>query len=103
MGNKYVNKKINSISLGEKKETKKKDDNAQEAHEAIRPTDVLKESIPIKDKITQNELKLYKLIWKNTVQSCMSSSLYYVVSSQISAPDNLIYRRVKKIYFWAGK
>ena len=101
-GNKYVNKKINSISLGEKKETKKKDDNAQEAHEAIRPTDVLKESIPIKDKITQNELKLYKLIWKNTVQSCMSSSLYYVVSSQISAPDNLIYKNKSEKNIFLG-
>ena len=95
---KYVNKHLNKISLGdsneneEMKESKKKDDLAQEAHEGIRPTDVLKETIPIKDKIGKNEVKLYKLIWKQSVQSCMSASIYYIINSRVSAPDNLYYK-----------
>ena len=100
---KYVGKNLSKISLGEKKqEEKKKDDTAQEAHEAIRPTNILNKSVPVKNKITKNEVKLYNLIWKNSLQSCMSSSLYYVVNSQITAPDNLIYKNKSEKNIFLG-
>ena len=90
---KYVNKNLSKICLGEKEEKqKKKDDTAQEAHEAIRPTDILRQTVPVKDKITRNEVKLYNLIWKNSLQSCMSSSLYYIISSIITAPNKFLYK-----------
>ena len=90
---KYVSKHLSKISLGQQnQEEKKKDDTAQEAHEAIRPTNILKKSIPIKDKITKNEVKLYNLIWKNSLKSCMSASLYYIISSVITAPEKLLYK-----------
>ena len=90
---KYVSKHLSKICLGEKEEKeKKKDDTAQEAHEAIRPTDILKETVPEKNKITKNEVKLYNLIWKNALQSCMASSLYYVISSIVTAPNKLLYK-----------
>ena len=90
---KYVNKSIHKLCLGaDKEEKKKKDDNAQEAHEAIRPTDIFKNTVPIKDKITKNEAKLYNLIWKNSLKSCMAASLYYVILSNITAAQKLLYK-----------
>lgn len=52
---------------------KGKDKNAQEAHEAIRPTDMFKS--PEKSWLTGNELKLYSLIWKRTVATQMADAL----------------------------
>ena len=65
-GDKYVNKKVNLLS--NKNTKKKKNDNAQEAHEAIRPTDINRLDIEIKGKITNKEKRLYNLIWSNTIK-----------------------------------
>ena len=47
---------------------------AQEAHEAIRPTNINIEQIP--DVMDNKEKKIYKLIWTNTVESCMPPATY---------------------------
>lgn len=48
----------------------------QDAHEAIRPSDVLLEPSAIKDSLTQDQFKLYDLIWKRFVASQMSAAVY---------------------------
>ena len=64
--NKYVNENIDQLSerKTEKKTTKKKkkeeDKNAQEAHEAIRPTNIQLEKVP--DDMSSREKKLYYII-----------------------------------------
>lgn len=65
-------------------EYKSKSKNTQEAHEAIRPTDVFTTEIEVKDKIGYDEVKLYSLIWKRTVASQMQPAEYNVTSIQIS-------------------
>jgi DNA topoisomerase-1 len=57
---------------------------AQEAHEAIRPTKIEVSSIP--DSFTAREQKLYKLIWTNAMESCMSNATYSSLTATISAP-----------------
>jgi DNA topoisomerase-1 len=52
---------------------KSKSNNTQEAHEAIRPTDVFKESV---ENMGNDEVRLYSLIWKRTVASQMSSAKF---------------------------
>jgi len=47
---------------------------SQEAHEAIRPTDINKTSLKLKDKLTSQQLKLYELIWKRFVACQMSKA-----------------------------
>jgi len=47
---------------------------SQEAHEAIRPTDINKTSLKLKDKLTGQQLKLYELIWKRFVACQMSKA-----------------------------
>ena len=84
----YINEKINE--LVERNQKNKDSLKAQEAHEAIRPTNINR--IDIGDEYSQKEKKMYKLIWRNTCQSCMSNAVYSVVTSIISAPRNLKYK-----------
>lgn len=72
---------IQSIK-GEKK-SKKSKSNAQEAHEAIRPTNLLRNPSSITD---TDQRKLYKLIWENTIASCMAHCTGFQITCMITAP-----------------
>lgn len=58
--------------------------NAQEAHEAIRPTDLSRTPETLKSFLNADELKLYTLIWKRTIASQMTSALYNQLSVDIA-------------------
>ena len=60
---------------------KKKD--AQDAHEAIRPTDISLTPEDVKGQLTQEQYKLYKLIWERFCASQMSEAVYDSVQVQI--------------------
>ncbi|MDF7637265.1 type I DNA topoisomerase [Leuconostocaceae bacterium ESL0958] len=53
----------------------KQAEGAQDAHEAIRPTDVFKTPESIKDKLTNDQYKLYSLIWSRFVASLMTPEI----------------------------
>lgn len=70
----YVNKEFGVEFLSKKpKVYKTKSKVAQEAHEAIRPSDILKE--PKGLKLTVDQFRVYELIWKRTIASQMSDSI----------------------------
>lgn len=56
----------------------------QEAHEAVRPTDVFTISLKPKNKISDDEIRLYNLIWRRTVASQMKPAEFNVTSIQIT-------------------
>ena len=58
---------------------------AQDAHEAIRPTDIFLTPERIKDSLTTEQYKLYKLIWSRFTASRMSPAVYDVQTADISA------------------
>ena len=115
---KYINQKIDSISLkeekgeekdekGEDKEEEKeekgeKKDLAQEAHEAIRPTNIFTDTIQNNPKIGKYELKLYQLIWRNSLESCMSPSLYDVILSTVTSPEKHVYKNTTEKNIFPG-
>ncbi len=78
-----------------KKTTKKnnfaevKDILRQEAHEAIRPTNISLCELP--ENMDSKERRMYKLIWTNTLESCMVPASYFSVTASISAPFNMKY------------
>ncbi len=104
-GTQYLNKNIERLCCNENADKKTKNNTdkktsktsknvkAQEAHEAIRPTKIILQSLneEINDKLGPREKRLYRLIWKNTVQSCMSESIFSVLKSQITAPYEMKY------------
>src|SRR5690348_3000759 len=58
--------------------------NAQEAHEAIRPTDLTRKPADIARHLDRDQLRLYELIWKRTVASQMASALLEQVAVDIA-------------------
>ena len=54
--------------------------NAQEAHEAVRPTDVYRDPAALKARLSSDQLRLYELIWKRTVASQMQPAVYDTVA-----------------------
>lgn len=61
--------------------------NAQEAHEAIRPTDPSREPEAIRQYLTDEQFKLYELIWKRLIASQMENVIMDQVSIVIEATD----------------
>lgn len=84
--------------------TKSNDKNTQEAHEAIRPTDINRCPHNCKEegKIGSREIRLYKLIWNNTVESLMVEAKYNSISSTITSPDKHLYRNTQEEVVFPG-
>ena len=59
--------------------------NAQDAHEAIRPTNVALTPELVKESMTSEQYRLYKLIWDRFVASQMASAVYHTISVDIQA------------------
>ncbi len=89
-------------------EYKSRKKNAQEAHEAIRPTDILIKPESIKDYLSEEQFKLYDLIWKRTLASQMTSAETNQNTLQIDCEEKnitlkatlgkLIFDGYKKVY-----
>lgn len=72
---------------------KNKAKNAQEAHEAIRPTSVLRHPSEVSSYLDESQLKLYELIWKRTVAAQMESAVFNQVGVDIESTDKQIILR----------
>lgn len=75
-GNSYLNKS-------------KKD--SQDAHEGIRPTSISREPILIKDSLTTDQYKLYKLIWERFISSQMTQAIFDTLTVGIRS-KNFIFK-----------
>lgn len=69
---------------------KSKAKNAQEAHEAIRPTDVTRHPDSVRKYLDDNQFKLYELIWKRTVASQMESAAFDQVTVDMASSDQKV-------------
>lgn len=99
-GKNYVNKSINKLANNAKQtKTEKKAPLAQEAHEAIRPTKIDTKTV---NHLPNPEQKLYKLIWENTIESCMAPAIYSSITANITAPDKYKYKYSVEIAIFLG-
>ena len=71
----------------------KKAKNAQEAHEGIRPTDIKITPDVVKKYLDEDGNKLYRLIWKRSLASQMSSAQYERTSIDITSDDKILQLR----------
>ncbi|MBE6903682.1 MAG: type I DNA topoisomerase [Ruminococcaceae bacterium] len=72
---------------------------AQDAHEAIRPSDITLTPDKVKDSLTTEQLKLYKLIWERFLSSQMANAVYETLSIDIKAYDYIFKANDQKIKF----
>lgn len=73
--------------------------NAQDAHEAIRPSNPYLTPDRLKDSLKPDQFKLYKLIWERFLASQMKSAVYDTISADIEAGDYLFKASGSKIKF----
>lgn len=81
------------------KKTKKKDENIQDAHEAIRPVDVSLTPEDAKPFIDESAYKLYNLIWSRTMCVLMNSPIYSTKGMIFDNQDHEFYAAHKEIKF----
>jgi DNA topoisomerase-1 len=86
----YIHKKYGEAYLPAEPIHYKSKKGAQDAHEAIRPTDVERTPELMKKFLEPDELKLYKLIWQRFVASQMNPAVYDQSTIEITASDYLL-------------
>ncbi len=64
---------------------KSKSKNAQEAHEAVRPTSAMRLPVQVAPYLTPDQAKLYELIWKRTVACQMAQAVFDTVTAELKA------------------
>ena len=98
----YVENKFGKDYIPEKNNVYKSKSSAQDAHEAIRPTSVDLEPDKIKDSLTNDQYKLYKLIWNRFVASQMSNAVYDTMSVDIEVNNKYNFRASGRNLKFAG-
>lgn len=71
---------------------KTKSKNAQEAHEAIRPTSVLRTPKDVKAHLAPDQFRLYELIWKRTVACQMNPAVIDAVAAELKSDGDAVFR-----------
>ena len=75
------------------------DKKIQDAHEAIRPTDITRTPAMVKDSLSRDQLRLYQLIWKRFTASRMKPAKYETTSVKIEAGKQKFIASGSKIKF----
>ncbi len=96
---KYVLDAFDAEYLPEKPNVYSNKKGAQDAHEAVRPTDVFRTPESIKLDLTRDQFKLYDLIWRRFVSSQMTPELSEVTTVSIEAGDYLFRANGSRILF----
>jgi len=72
---------------------------AQEAHEAIRPTSALRTPDSVKEFLSKDQLRLYRLIWERFIASQMSAAVFDTVTVDVAAGDYLFRATASNLKF----
>ena len=90
-GEKYLMAETDNVKKNAKK--------IQDAHEAIRPTDVTLTPAVVKDSLSRDQLRLYQLIWKRFVASRMAAAVYTTSNVKLKAGKYIFTAAGSKIKF----
>lgn len=80
----FIDQTYGKEFLGGKRKPAKKNENAQDAHEAIRPTSVLRKPSELKAVLGRDQMRLYKLIWERFVASQMAPAVLDTMSVDLT-------------------
>jgi len=79
--------------------TENKNKKAQDAHEAIRPTDVTRTPVIMKESLSRDQFRLYQLIWKRFVASRMETARYETMSVRIRGGEYYFHVSASRVKF----
>ena len=86
----YVSQTEKAIKNGQK---------IQDAHEAIRPTDIARTPVLVKESLTRDQFRLYQLIWRRFAASRMAPARYETTSVKIGAGEYVFTVAASKVAF----
>ena len=96
----YIREHYGEQYVGKASQAKKNDDKkVQDAHEAIRPTDMSLSPASIKEQLSRDQFRLYQLIWNRFTASRMAPARYENTSVKISAGEYRFTASASKIAF----
>jgi len=98
----YILKKFGKEYLPDEPRQYSTKKSAQDAHEAIRPTNMAHPPEALQKYLTPDQLKLYTLIWRRSVASQMNPAVYDTVSCDIGTDKNLVLRASGSIVKFPG-
>lgn len=95
----FVKQQYGSEYAAEPQPEKKSGKKIQDAHEAIRPSDVTRTPFNVKESLSRDQYRLYQLIWKRFVASRMENARYETTSVKIGAGDYRFTVSASKLLF----
>lgn len=99
MARDYIGKQYGEEYAAGTQKQKDSKQKIQDAHEAIRPTDISRTPADIKDSLSRDQFRLYQLIWKRFVASRMASAVYETTSVKIDAAGQSFSVAASKVKF----
>ena len=95
----YIGQNYGEKYVSEGEIAKKGGAKIQDAHEAIRPTDITLTPASVKDSLPRDQFRLYQLIWKRFTASRMEPAIYDTVSVKVKASDYEFHLSASKLSF----
>ncbi len=95
----YIVKNYGDAYAAETVTEKKKDQKIQDAHEAIRPTDINNTPADLKESLSRDQFRLYQLIWKRFTASRMTPAKFETTSVKIDAGGHHFSVSASKLHF----
>ena len=83
----YISENFGQQYIGDSNGRAKTDKKIQDAHEAIRPTDVTLSPVMLKEQLSRDQFRLYQLIYNRFLASQMSGAVYSVKSVKVGCGD----------------
>lgn len=95
----YIGKQYGSQYVAQGEQNKKTNAKIQDAHEAIRPTDIVLTPVLVKESLQRDLFRLYQLIWKRFAASRMQPAVYQTTSVKVGAGDYTFTLSASKLSF----
>ena len=95
----YIGDQFGASYVSEAPAAAKSDAKIQDAHEAIRPTDITLTPVQVKEQLSRDQFRLYQLIWKRFTASRMRPAVYETTSVKVAAGEELFTLSASKIKF----
>lgn len=96
---KFISEQYGPQYVSSEGTVKKQEGKIQDAHEAIRPTDISLTPVKVKDALPRDLFRLYQLIWKRFAASRMQAAVYETTSVKVAAADQIFSLAASKIKF----
>lgn len=99
MARDFIKETYGEMYVGKSEGAKKNTNKIQDAHEAIRPTNIALTPTIVKEQLSRDLFRLYQLIWKRFTASRMDSAVYETTSVKIGCGDYVFNVTTSKITF----